>query len=567
MRRLLTVTATAVALTAALPSAAGALVAGDLDPGFASGGVSARSLGAGGDVGTSVAIQSDGKILFGGFSYNEGTDGLDPIVGRLNADGSIDSGYGVAGIARLSLSAIAFGNALAVQPDGKAVLAGYRNGTPNESIVARFTTAGALDTASFAAPAGYRTQAWSGAGSEANAVSVLPNGSILAAGSTANSPRDFAFGRFTADGTNDGPFGGGANSFFTSAQSAGGDDAAYGLASYGDGSFIAAGTVSPALDSSLFAVARYKSDGTPDPTFAGDGSTTVSIDAKALAQDLAIQPDQKIVVAGMTEVATPVYKTALARLNSDGTPDGTFGIGGRTAVQLTGSDRIHGVAIQADGKIVVAGSGNDDKALLVARFNANGTPDAGFGSGGKVVIDPTANNDGANDVALQSDGKIVVAGSVNPTGAVQADDLAIARLIGVSDPVPVPASRITSPKKSKTSRRKARRIAGTAAPASVLTRVEVAIRRVDGRRLKKHNRCVWIKNTSGKTRLVKARKKKCNRQVWLRASGKTKWHFKLKKSLPAGSYYIYSRATLATGARESVFTTRAKNLKKIKLTR
>jgi uncharacterized delta-60 repeat protein len=128
-------------------------------------------------------------------------------------------------------------------------------------------------------------------------------------------------------------------------------------------------------------------------------------------------------VVGYTAVAN--YDFALARYNPDGTLDTAFGNGGKVITQIGGNDLIMAMARAPDdpeGKIVVAGTGNDDFAL--ARYNADGTLDVSFGSGGKVTTPIGVRNDTAFGIALAPDGKIVVAGS-SDDGAT--DDFALAR--------------------------------------------------------------------------------------------------------------------------------------------
>src|SRR5262249_22737625 len=128
----------------------------------------------------------------------------------------------------------------------------------------------------------------------------------------------------------------------------------------------------------------------------------------------ALQTDGKLVAVGYTTSVWGSQDFALARYNADGTLDTTFGTGGKVTTDFSGgNDLAYGVALQTDGKIVAAGdttSGGGGKNIALARYNANGSPDTTFGSGGKVTTDVSGTDDVANDVVLQSDGKIVVAG-------------------------------------------------------------------------------------------------------------------------------------------------------------
>jgi uncharacterized delta-60 repeat protein len=160
-----------------------------------------------------------------------------------------------------------------------------------------------------------------------------------------------------------------------------------------------------------FALARYNlSDGSPDTSFGQDGKKTQDIaDRASAAAGVAIQADGKIVLAGSCHTGAD-YAFALARLNLTGALDPTFGIDGKIVVPI-GSTRsaANAVVIQPDGKIVAAGYSADD--IAVVRVNTNGMLDPSFDGDGMVTTSFSTNNDVANAVTLQSDGKIVVAGS------------------------------------------------------------------------------------------------------------------------------------------------------------
>ena len=183
-----------------------------------------------------------------------------------------------------------------------------------------------------------------------------------------------------------------------------------------------------------FALVRYHPNGTLDTTGFGSGGkvTTTFGSDNDQGNGVAVQKDGKIVVAGTSSDNSGKSNFALVRYNSNGTLDATgFGSGGKVTTAIGPSlDRGNGVALQSDGKIVVAGyagqSPNSDFAVV--RYNKDGSLETGFGSGGKVT---TAFGGGGADqgqsVAVQSDGKIVVAGySFNGSN----DDFAVARYDG-----------------------------------------------------------------------------------------------------------------------------------------
>ena len=152
-----------------------------------------------------------------------------------------------------------------------------------------------------------------------------------------------------------------------------------------------------------FALARVNTDGSLDTAFGANGKVITSIGNYDFASAVALQTDQKIVVAGESD-----NQFALARYNINGTLDNTFGIGGIVLTNFGISTfGANSVAIQSDGKILAAGSANN---FAIARYNTDGSLDSAFGIGGKVITDFGNNADYAYDLAIQSDGKIVVCG-------------------------------------------------------------------------------------------------------------------------------------------------------------
>ncbi len=148
-----------------------------------------------------------------------------------------------------------------------------------------------------------------------------------------------------------------------------------------------------------------------DTAFDTDGKNTTSIGLIDSAKDVAIQADGKIVVAGSTQDGTSPLNLdlALVRYNADGSLDTSFGTGGKVFIAESGNQRANSVVIQADGKIIAFGS--DANQLAAFRFNANGSVDTTFGTNGKVVHVISLESV-AEDAVLQSDGKFVLAGSI-----------------------------------------------------------------------------------------------------------------------------------------------------------
>jgi uncharacterized delta-60 repeat protein len=369
--------------------------AGDLDPTFGSGGLVTTVIGSTDDDARAVVIQSDGKIVATGNGGHH-----DFALARYNTDGTLDASFGSDGMVTTNPgSEYYYAYAMAIQSDGKIVAAGQAT---NDFILARYNSDGTLDV-SFGSDGIVMTD-FRGGVDEAFAVAIQNDGKIVAAGSV---QIGFALARYNSNGTLDTSFGDGGK---VTTGFGGWNDYASAVAIQSDGKIVAAGQA----EVYGFALARYNSDGTLDASFGNGGKVTTgfeSVDSGAYA--VAIQSDGKIVAAGHAQIAGP-WDFALARYNSDGTLDATFGNGGKVTTDFEGwYDIAYSVAVQSDGKIVAAGiesvEGNwEDFAL--ARYNSDGTLDASFGDRGMVTTRFGDKNDYAYSVAIQSDGKIVAAG-------------------------------------------------------------------------------------------------------------------------------------------------------------
>ena len=235
---------------------------------------------------------------------------------------------------------------------------------------------------------------------------------------------DVALARYNADGTLDISFGTGGKVI---SDFGGTCDFATSVAIQANGKIVVAGSSGATCEGPFdFGLARYNTDGTPDITFGTGGKVTTDFGGTFdLALDVAIQADSKIVAAGFTD-ASGTRDFALARYNANGSLDVNFGPGGRVTTNFGGTrDQANGLAIQADDKIVAAGVSNASGArdFALARYNTDGTLDISFGTGGRVTTD-FGGGDGGNAVAFEPKGKIVVAGSSNASSTF---DFALAR--------------------------------------------------------------------------------------------------------------------------------------------
>src|SRR6266702_1236709 len=260
------------------------------------------------------------------------------------------------------------------------------------------------------------------------AVAVQPDGKVLAAGyvfSSAATNYDFALARYLPDGSLDPSFGTNGK---VATDFHGSTDVARAVALQPDGRIVVAGYAlrldGPAFD---FALARYNADGSLDASFGVGGKVATDFagaGGSEQAHALALQPDGKIVAAGWTSSAgastheLTFLDFAMARYNPDGSLDASFANGGRAELSFFNNadvDFISGVALQPDGKIVVAGvTTTATRDFALARYDADGRLDLTFGVNGKVVTDVDNAHNNAFAVALQPDGRIVIAGQVQP---------------------------------------------------------------------------------------------------------------------------------------------------------
>lgn len=189
-------------------------------------------------------------------------------------------------------------------------------------------------------------------------------------------------------------------------------DAGYSLAVQADGKFVVVGRSDNGSNYDI-AVARYNADGSLDTSFSGDGKVTTGIGTgDDSGQSVAIQADGKILVAGYSYNGSN-NDFAVVRYNVDGSLDSTFsGDGKLTRAIGSGYDMASAVTILADGKILVTGSAQNGNAYDTAflRYNPDGSPDTSFDGDGILTSANRGSNDTGESVAVLSDGKVLIAG-------------------------------------------------------------------------------------------------------------------------------------------------------------
>lgn len=394
-------------------SAVPALAApGDLDTSFGAGGIAITTVpGSTFAASTAVVVQPDGKLLVS-FSSNSASSGFNMTLARYNPNGSLDTTFSGDGIVTSPFASEDFdeARALALQPDGKILVSG-RVGISNASFaVVRYNPDGSLDT-TFDQDGIVTTQIFQGG--IAQAVAVQSDGKIVAAGSTFNGSADFfTVIRYNANGSVDTSFGtsGIATADF------GVIDFLMDMAVQPDGKIIAAGTGNVSSSTPVLAMVRLNTNGTPDNSFDDDGRVASLITDFEEANSIDLQPDGKMVLAGRLGGSMAVF-----RYTAGGSLDSTFSGDGVAVADFGDFSGAGDVKVLEDGKLVSVGStfeaGED---FAVARFNSDGTPDSGFGNGGRVTTTITNEDDTLARAAVQADGKIVAAGISGVTGAKKA---------------------------------------------------------------------------------------------------------------------------------------------------
>lgn len=328
-------------------------------------------------------------------------------------DGTLDSLFGENGFVTTSFgTGHDAGFAISVQPDGKIVVAGQSGANVMQSSIAlaRYLPDGSLDN-SFGAAGKVVTSVGSNNQAYATCLAITPAGKILAGGNAYHdSDHYFTLVQYQSNGNLDQGFGAGGVVLTNVVD---GDNFIESIAVLPDGKIMVAGHSEKSFSDSDFSMARYFPDGSLDPSFGSGGILSFSFGlSNDYCRAMAIQADGKIVLAGNS--GTPGnFDFALARFHSDGSLDESFGDNGRVITDFGGqTEYLSSVVIQDDGKILVGGHAGSymEYDLAMARYNTDGTADLSFGNGGKVFLSIGEKGETINALDLQADGKILAAG-------------------------------------------------------------------------------------------------------------------------------------------------------------
>ena len=392
---------------------------GSLDPTFGNAGKLTLNFGPN-DVLNAMAVQSDGKVVVAGTTGN-GTG--DFVVARILANGALDPSFGSNGIRFLDLGGNDIGTGLVIQPDGKIVVGGYStiNGT-EFGAVARFNGDGSSD-ATFAGTGQRLFNSGQGSTEKVYAIALNNFGGIYLAGTRAG---DLSVTRVDPFGNLDRAYG----TEGVARINLGGVEEARGIVVLSDGRVVLGGSTtapsilanpapgegtSPTPRPNDFVAVRLATDGRfVDFGFGNtvlNGNKAAVVDFAGDARVFAVtqQADGKIILAGTDGGAGADF--AIARLDGAGQLDASFSNTGLKLIGFGGTDEARTVLVQGDGRIVVAGYSANDRSTVgnfaVARLNANGSEDGTFG--GLKTFD-FGGDDRANASAIDTRGRLLVVG-------------------------------------------------------------------------------------------------------------------------------------------------------------
>jgi uncharacterized delta-60 repeat protein len=385
---------------------------GSLDTSFNTTGIVTTQIGTLADYIYSLAVQSDGKIIAAGESFSNEGDIV--ALARYNPDGSLDSTFNEDGIitipSEIMLGAI---TDLKIMQDGKILAVGLVYDDPvYDMAILRFNTDGTLDNTF--CDEGIRIVSINSNGTMTTCLALQPDNKILIAGySFISHNYDFILVRLNQDGTfdssldNDGIL----NTSFIIQETHCASNA-NSIAIQSDGKIVLAGSVGDPSGDTDFALARYKTNGTLDPTFGNGGKVITRLGSGSdVIRRIEIQSDNKIICAGYSYINKLGF--AFVRYNQDGTVDTSFGEDGLVFTDLdTDGSMCNSFGIQPDGKIIAGGmadNGNDQNFAL-ARFNNNGSLDNSFGNNGILIQAITSGDDGIRSLKIQPDERIVAGG-------------------------------------------------------------------------------------------------------------------------------------------------------------
>ncbi len=380
-----------------------------------------------------VIIQDDQKILGIGLSFDDNYYSSVYVI-RFMPDGSVDSEFGVNGIFRYELDFEALAYSGVINSDGKIILVGSTtNYIDYRMLLIQLNSDGTLDssfgedgvvTASIGLADEFQSD-------QASAIALDSNENILICGFSLdeNSSARPVVLRFSQDGVLDTTFG---ESGVATIPISNAENTFDCVAVQPDGKIIAAGHYANDILWYVALVVRFNVDGTLDTTFGNEGIVKYSYsDVDDEVYDMVIAPDGKIILAGFSGSQDYNYNTLLMRLTSDGVLDSTFGVDGIVAEDNGSFDIAEDVTLLEDGRILIAGTsgeappGMSNMAAWI--YQSDGSPDMSFGDNGFSTHMISGTSVIMHGMDVQVDGKIVIAGQSRPGNG--ANDFIVIRLL------------------------------------------------------------------------------------------------------------------------------------------
>jgi uncharacterized delta-60 repeat protein len=416
-----------------------AVADGELDESFSDDGISIHDLGSSSDHVAAVQVAANGRIVVAGDAMTGSNRDL--VVSVFTSAGTPDATFAGTGRVTADFGGDEEARAVAIHRDGTIVALGTRlKDDISEVVAVRYRANGTLDT-SFNG-SGRRVIAFTdGADSFGNAVALELDGRIVIGGTRTNANGSvIAVARLRSDGSFDTSLNGNGKKFIDFGIATGRDSFGNAVAVQDDRKIVVVGTRTGAGGSD-FAVARIHPDGEFDQGFDGSGKTDVDFGPTDEGHAVAIRPDGRIAVAG-TRTTTSGSDFAVALLRADGEIDSSFDGNGKATTDFGAEERVHAMLAQFDGKLLVVGDreGEAGRDFALARYEENGALDATLDEDGKLRIDIA---DGSLDtgagIALTPDGRILAAGTTRDTAN---SELALVRLLST---VRVPTGSLEIP--------------------------------------------------------------------------------------------------------------------------
>ena len=470
-RRRLRTLLTLACLTLAMLAGPAAAAPGDLDSSFSGDGIATLSY-TGGAFATSVAVEPGGKLVAAG--HTGGWAGGDLALARFNSDGTADAGFGSGGKVTQTIgTSTAFGAEVAILADGKILQVGTADVALGGRFgLARFNADGSPDT-TFDGDGAVTTE-WAGfshlnvrglAVDDGGTTTTTDDQYIVVgdADEDGTGTRRILVARYGADGALDSGFGSGGKSVIALM------DDLYSADAVVQAGKVVVGGYSQG-SSERFLLARLNANGQGFDTSFGPGGAGIYTHAvgtgTVYAYDFVERSDGGLLMSGEADSSS----VAVARYSADGVLDATFSGDGIVITAVDGLDwaLAYGLESQTDGSVVVGGTGIDPAGapkMMALRYAPDGTLDPSFGGDG-VVLTAAGDAAEAQGLAIQPDGKVVLAGGIDPAGGDTAFELSLARYDseddgGSADTTP-PIVNLSDPADHSYTNRRRPTISGTA---------------------------------------------------------------------------------------------------------